>query len=73
VFEVAVPDFALSLIDGVASADNGRAGPQILLGTNGSSRVDELVLKPGQAVFVAANHSVTVEGHGSLFRATVGR
>ncbi|WP_326697835.1 mannose-6-phosphate isomerase, class I [Streptomyces sp. NBC_01754] len=74
VYETPVDEFRLSrhvLPPGGTPVDLTVATPQILLCTAGAPQAGELILGPGEAVFVPAEETVEVSGTGTLFRATV--
>ncbi|MBT2893754.1 mannose-6-phosphate isomerase, class I, partial [Streptomyces sp. McG2] len=73
VYDTPVHDFRLSryvLAPGAPVRDLTLPTPQILLGTEGSPTVGELLLGPGQSVFVPAGEPVELRGPGTVFRAT---
>ncbi|MET8784500.1 MULTISPECIES: mannose-6-phosphate isomerase, class I [unclassified Streptomyces] len=74
VYETPIDEFRLSryvLAEGAAPRELTRATPQILLCTAGTVRAGELLLAPGQSVFVPAGETAEVSGAGTVFRATV--
>lgn len=78
-FDVALPDFALSMLHlDAASYDLPSGSPQILLALDGSAVLTqpgrEIDLSPGAAAFVGAEEpGVHVSGSGLVARATTGR
>ncbi|WP_406096373.1 mannose-6-phosphate isomerase, class I [Streptomyces sp. NBC_01013] len=73
-YETPVDEFRLSRFDlspGAAPVDLTADTPQILLCTAGAPEAGELVLGPGESVFVPAGEKAEVSGTGTLFRATV--
>jgi mannose-6-phosphate isomerase len=74
VYATPVDEFRLSryvLAPGAHPRDLTAPLPQILLCTEGTVRVGDGSLAPGESVFVPAGESVRAEGEGALFRATV--
>ncbi|MFE2329144.1 mannose-6-phosphate isomerase, class I [Streptomyces sp. NPDC059385] len=74
VYEAPIDEFRLSrfvLAPGGVSRVLPDGAPQILLCTAGSPCAGELVLAPGESVFVPAGEKVELSGTGTLFRATV--
>ncbi|MFD7557879.1 mannose-6-phosphate isomerase, class I [Streptomyces sp. NPDC059835] len=74
VYEAPIDEFRLSrfvLAPGAVARVLPDGAPQILLCTAGSPRAGELVLAPGESVFVPADEKVELSGTGTLFRATV--
>jgi mannose-6-phosphate isomerase len=70
VFRVPVPEFALRPVDDVAEV--GGEGPRVVLCTQGTTSVGELVIGPGHAAFVVAGEPVTVRTDGAAFIASIG-
>ncbi|MFC6067464.1 mannose-6-phosphate isomerase, class I [Streptomyces ochraceiscleroticus] len=84
VYETPIDEFRLSryvLAPGSAAVPLDARTPQVLLCTAGSvvlrdapgaaSAGRELALAPGESAFVPAGEEITVDGEGTLFRATV--
>ncbi|MFC9595579.1 mannose-6-phosphate isomerase, class I [Streptomyces sp. NPDC056944] len=74
VYETPIDEFRLSRFvraEGAAPTDVTAATPQILLAVAGRPRAGELVLGPGESVFVPAGEATALTGAGTVFRATV--
>ncbi|PRH78330.1 mannose-6-phosphate isomerase, class I [Streptomyces solincola] len=74
VYRTPAEEFRLSRFvraEGAAPADLTAATPQILLATAGAPQAGEVLLTPGQSVFVPAGEPVELRGTGTVFRATV--
>jgi mannose-6-phosphate isomerase len=70
VFRVPVPEFALRPVHDVAEL--GGEGPRIVLCTEGTASVGELVIGAGHAALVVAGEPVTVRTDGAAFVASIG-
>ncbi|MER5812882.1 mannose-6-phosphate isomerase, class I [Streptomyces sp. NPDC002033] len=74
VYETPIDEFRLSrfvLAPGGAPHVLPDGAPQILLCTAGAPTAGEVVLAPGESVFVPAGEKVELSGSGTVFRATV--
>jgi mannose-6-phosphate isomerase len=71
VYDTPAREFRLSRLSVNGSVDRKTAGPEILFATEGSVRGGGLGIPKGGAVFVpATTKSYTLEGSGTLYRAT---
>ncbi|MGW3557203.1 mannose-6-phosphate isomerase, class I [Streptomyces sp. NPDC000963] len=74
VYETPTDEFRLSRFvraEGAAPTDLTAPTPQILLAVAGRPTAGELVLAPGESVFVPAGERIQLTGAGTVFRATV--
>ncbi|MEV7676641.1 mannose-6-phosphate isomerase, class I [Streptomyces sp. NPDC088752] len=73
-YETPTDEFRLSRFvraEGAAPTDLTAPTPQILLAVAGRPTAGELVLAPGESVFVPAGERIQLTGAGTVFRATV--
>ncbi|MFF0487305.1 mannose-6-phosphate isomerase, class I [Streptomyces sp. NPDC004435] len=74
VYETPIDEFRLSRLvraEGAAPTDLTAPTPQILLATAGHPKAGEILLSPGESVFVPAGEPAELTGAGTVFRATV--
>lgn len=71
-YETPIADFRLSRVTLTGTHALAAGLPQILLCTQGTATANGLALAQGQSLFVPADTAVTLEGHATVFRATVG-
>jgi mannose-6-phosphate isomerase len=73
VYPTPAPEFRLSVITVGGPVELANRGPELLLCMAGKVTVPGTTLRAGQAVFVAAGEPpVTLDGAGTVYRATVG-
>jgi mannose-6-phosphate isomerase len=73
-FDVPVPDFSLTQRHVAGQTELAATpAPCIVLCTDGELAVEDVPVRPGHAVFVAAGKPITLHGNGRAFVASVGR
>lgn len=75
IYQTPAPDFELAQITLSGPVTLSRRGPDLLLVTSGTAQTGGLTLKAGQSAFIDASEGthLALDGHGVVWRATVGR